>query len=294
LYDFACNGKDGVRHPEWTGMMFRADETGLLPEDELESARGTMSEAQYRQEFLCDFTASMDNVLITIDMVSDACKRNHREDAILGSPKIIGVDIARFGDDLTVIQRRQGLAALDPISFNGLNNMEVVGRLCGLIREWEPDAIFIDAGRGEGVIDRMRQLGHSVIEVNFGGTPSDPWYRNKRSEMYDDGKKWLESGGQLPNHTRLRNDLCTPTYNFKNAQNKFQLESKDEIKARGMPSTDFGDAWALTFAFPVAPQSKRHGPPRSVVDVYDPHRDLDRLGQQPYGDGTFDPYYQGR
>ena len=294
LYDFACNGKDGVRHPEWTGMMFRADETGILPEDELESARGTMSEAQYRQEFLCDFSASMDNVLITIDMVSAACRKTYREDAILGSPKIIGVDVARFGDDRTVIQRRQGLAALDPIVFNGLNNMEVVGRLTGLVREWSPDAIFIDAGRGEGVIDRMRQLGYSVVEVNFGGSPSDPSYVNKRSEMWDDTKKWIEAGGALPNHSDLKTDLCVPTFNFKNAAGRFALESKDDIKKRGMRSPDIADALALTFAFPVAPQTMRQNPPRSVVEVYDPHRDLDRLGQQPYGGGNFDPYYQGR
>ena len=284
LYDYACNGKDGIKNPDWVGMMFRVDETRLLAESELESARGTMSEAQYRQEFLCDFSASMDNVLITIDMVSAACRKVHREDAIHGLPKIIGVDVARFGDDRTVIQRRQGLAALDPIVYNGLDNMQVVGRLSGLVNEWQPDAIFVDAGRGEGVIDRMRQLKHgNVIEVNFGGKPDDIGYVNKRSEMWDTMKKWIEDGGSLPNHSDLKTDLCVPTYYY-DRSNRFMLEAKDDIKKRGMRSPDIADALALTFAFPVAPQVRR----RAVVDAYNPHADLDRLGQQPYG-GGYDP-----
>jgi hypothetical protein len=288
LYDYACNGKDGIKNPDWAGMMFRVDETHLLAEAELESARGTMSEAQYRQEFLCDFSASMDNVLITIDMVSAACRKIHREDAIHGLPKIIGVDVARFGDDRTVIQRRQGLAALEPIVYNGLDNMQVVGRLTGLVNEWHPDAIFIDAGRGEGVIDRMRQLKHgNVIEVNFGGKPDDIGYVNKRSEMWDTMKKWIEDGGSLPNHSDLKTDLCVPTYYY-DRSNRFMLEAKDDIKKRGMRSPDIADALALTFAFPVAPQVRRSNQPRTVVDTYNPHADLDRLGQQPYG-GGYDP-----
>ena len=174
-----------------------------------------------------------------------------------------------------MIQRRHGLCALEPIVFQGLDNMALVGRITGLVNEWQPDAVFIDAGRGEGVIDRLRQLGHTVVEVNFGGSPSEEGYVNKRSEMWDLMSKWFQAGGGIPNHGALKTDLCVPTYKFDGA-NRFQLESKDDIRKRGMKSPDLGDALALTFAFPVAPKGtsvyRRREEP-----VYQPFRDLDRI-----------------
>lgn len=274
LYYFARDGKDGVKDSEWTALMYRTDETGLIDDKELLSTRSTMSDAQYRQEWLCDFTAAADNVLITIDVVTAAAGKRFREDAIHGAPKVIGVDVARFGDDRTVIQRRQGLAALDPIVMQGINNMEVVGRLTAQIDEWEPDMVFIDAGRGEGVIDRVRQLGYTVSEINFGGKASDPVaYCNKRSEMWDDMAKWFAAGGGVSNNADLKTDLCVPTYKY-DAANRFQLESKDDIKKRGMRSPDLADALALTFAFPVhRGASRKTMRARSAAMQYDPYAD---------------------
>lgn len=284
LYQFATAGKE----KDWVGLMYRADETGLISEDELRAARAIMSDAQYRQEFLCDFSASADNTLITIDVASAAAKKVFVEADIAHAPKIIGVDVARFGDDRSVIQRRQGLAAHDPIVFQGLDNMALVGRITGLINEWHPDAIFIDAGRGEGVIDRLRQLGHTIIEVNFGGKPGDDSYVNKRSEMWDLMSKWFVDGGGIPNNADLKTDLCVPTYKFDGA-NRFQLESKDDIRKRGMRSPDLGDALAITFAFPVA---TRNTTPyrRRPEPVYNPFSDLDRITERSNADANYNPY----
>jgi hypothetical protein len=184
---------------EWVSMMYRADETGLISAEELESNRRIQSPAVFRQEYLCDFSAASDNVLITIDVVSAAAQKRFSEYEISGAPKIIGVDIARFGDDCSVIQCRHGLCALEPIVMQGLDNMEVVGRLTAQIDEWCPDQVFIDAGRGEGVIDRLRQLGYSVMEINFGGKADDPGgYTNKRSEMWDRMREWFAAGAVFP------------------------------------------------------------------------------------------------
>jgi hypothetical protein len=180
------------------------------------------------------------------------------------------VDVARFGADRSVIQKRQGLAAYEPIIFNDIDNMTLAGMVGQTISEWKPDAVFIDAGRGEGVIDRLRQLGFFVNEVNFGGRPTNPRYNNKRSEMWDSVRIWLDDGGSLPNNTDLKTDLCVPTYKF-DAGNRLQLESKDEIKKRGGRSPDLGDALALTFAFPVAPKNLgHHGLVESIESDYDP------------------------
>jgi hypothetical protein len=287
LYGHATGGTD----PEWAGMMYRADETDLIDAKELASARAIMSDAQYRQEFLCDFSASADNVLITIDIVSAAAKKDFRRDEIDGAPKIIGVDVARFGDDRTVIQRRQGLAALAPIVMHGVDNMEVVGRLIGQIVEWRPDAVFIDAGRGEGVIDRVRQLGYAVIEVNFGGRANDPSaYVNKRAQMWDDMRRWFDSGGGIPNHPDLKTDLCVPSYKFDGA-NRFCIESKDDIRKRGMRSPDLADALALTFAEPVRIASPMAKQSTAITQKpYDPFADLDRMIRPGPDSRAYDPF----
>jgi hypothetical protein len=265
LYQYGLTSGD----PEWVSLMFRADETGLIDEKELASARNIMSDAQYRQEFLCDFNASSDNVLLTIDMVSDAARRVLKVGEVDDLPKILGVDVARFGTDRSAIQRRQGLWAMDPYVFTKMDNMDLVGHLTSVCDNWQPDAVFIDSGRGEGVIDRMRQLGYDVIEVNFGGKPTDNSYVNKRSEMWDQMAEWIKAGGVIPNNADLKSDLCVPTYRF-DAANRLMLESKDDIKKRGMRSPDIADALALTFALPVRPKAKRYSSPQIRAEDYNP------------------------
>jgi hypothetical protein len=260
--------------PKWYAGMFRVDETHIIDSEELALARTAMSPNQYRQEFLCDFSASVDNALITIDQVCGAADKVVTEADIRGSGKAMGVDVARFGDDRSCIMKRQGLAALTPIVFDDIDNMTLAGRVAQEINAWKPDSVFIDAGRGEGVIDRLRQLGYPVVEVNFGGKPTNPRYSNKRSEMWDGVRQWIQDGGALPNITDLKTDLCTPTYSFDSA-NRMILESKDKIRDRGLRSPDLGDSLALTFAFPVAPKdlglrdSKGTG---SLSHDYDPFK----------------------
>lgn len=266
IYDFARSRKDA----DWDGLLYRADETGVIDQSELDAARRTMSDAQFRQEFLCDFSAASDSCLLTIDQVSDACKKVLRQDDIAMAPRVIGVDVARFGDDRSVIQQRQGLQAFDPIVMRGIDNMTLASRVANVIDHWKADAVFIDAGRGEGVIDRLRQLGYSVVEVNFGGKPANDHYANKRSEMWDGMAQWIRSGGAIPNHPELKTDLCVPTYEFDRA-GRMILESKDHIKERGLSSPDIADALALTFAYPVKPQvsAAPMARPRHEVE-YDP------------------------
>ena len=148
LYQYA------LKDPTWYAGMYRVDETDILDDEEVVMARNTMAENQYRREFLCDFGASMDNALITIDKVADSVAIKRTEADVAGSAKILGVDVARFGSDRSVIQKRKGLAAYEPKIFDDIDNMTLAGMVAQTINEWEPDAVFIDAGRGEGVIDR--------------------------------------------------------------------------------------------------------------------------------------------
>jgi hypothetical protein len=248
----------GQDDKNWYCQSFPVSETGLIPDEELAAARKTMTENQYLQEFECDFNASVDNALIPLSVVLEATGKHRGLDEVEGSPKILGVDVARYGGDRCCIFPRQGLIAHKPKSWQGIDNMTFAGYVGAAIAKWEPDAVFIDAGRGEGVIDRLRQLGHrNIIEVNFGGKAGDPHYVNKRSEMWDQLRRWLEAGGSIPPTPGLKQDLTAPTYSYNNAANKFQLESKDKIKERGLPSPDLGDALALTFANPIVAKIKK-------------------------------------
>jgi hypothetical protein len=209
-----------------------------------------MSDNAFRQEFLCDFTASSESAFITIDLVSDAAQRQYEYTEYGFSARVMGVDVARFGDDRSVIQCRQGLHADEPMVFPDIDNMTLAGKVAEEYRRFQADACFVDAGRGEGVIDRLRQLGYPVFEVNFGGRPNDEHYQDKRTEMWSNMKVWLEQGGSIPNHSEMKTDLCVPLYEFL-PTGKVRLEPKQKIKARGMHSPDLGDALALTFAQPV-------------------------------------------
>lgn len=240
----------------WWTKIYRADETKVISDDELGQLMQTSAESTYRQEFMCDFSASSDNVLLTIDEVLRASTRSYTPGELVDSEIVVGVDPARYGDDRSVISVRCGLQADDPIIFKGMDNMTLVGELCNIVDRIHPDAIFIDAGRGEGVIDRMRQLGYSVFEINFGGVSSNAHYCNKRTEMWMNMKKWLLGGGAISKNTELRGDLITPTYDF-DAKNRMRLESKDSIRERIGRSPDLGDSLALTFSLPVLSRSMK-------------------------------------
>lgn len=249
-----------LEDPDWYAGMYTVDDTVhdpsvLIDAEGLEMARASMSENQFRQEFLCDFSASSDNTLIPIDMANKAKGKHLTEDKYRGAPRIMGVDVARFGDDRSVIQMRQGLHAHQPEIHRGLDNMELAGRVSAAIETFKPDAVFIDGGRGEGVIDRLRQLGYdNIIEVNFGGRASDGVrFANKRTEMWFNLSEWLDMGGALPPNQELIQSLVVPTYSF-DAANRHILEKKEDMKKRVGFSPDPGDALALTFAFPVYPK----------------------------------------
>lgn len=253
------------KDPDWYCCMYRADESGLFAPggrygpEELESMKRDMSEDAVRQELYCDFTASAFNILITIDKVNESLVKVYQPAEIARSPKIMGVDVARFGNDRCVITKRQGLVAFEPMTFKNIDNMDFAARLMREINQWQPDAVFIDAGRGEGVIDRCRQMGFSVTEVNFGGRADNPQrYINKRTEMWDSIRQWLEQGGSLPDVAELKTELVTPEYSFDPA-GRMKLEAKESIKERMGASPDIADSLALTFAHPVAPKGRYRG-----------------------------------
>jgi hypothetical protein len=240
-------GRDLV---DWHASLYTVYDTDALNPEEVERYRQSVDENTFKREMLCDFSASGEDQLMSLTDVNEACRRHLRQDEYAHAARILGVDPARFGDDRSVIFPRQGLYAMKPQVYRGIDNMALADKVAQQIELFRPDAVFVDAGNGAGVIDRLRQLHHEVIEVHFSGSSSQARYLNKRAEMWFEMRDWLRAGGAIPDLVDLKQDLAAPTYRFTPAD-KIQLESKDDIKARGLPSPDLGDALALTFAFPI-------------------------------------------
>ena len=264
------------KDPAWQAGLYTVYDTNALDPDEVEELKRDMSETRFAREFLCDFTAAGDDQLISLSDVEASCRRLYRPGEMDYAPRVLGVDPARFGDDRSVIFARQGLVAFEPEVLQGIDNMQLASRVAAKIESWKPDAVFIDAGGGAGVIDRLRQLGHSIIEVNFGGKPASPAFLNKRAEMWWTLSEWLTQGGAVPNRVDLKQDLAAPKFWY-DAQGRKVLEPKDEIKKRGLRSPDLGDALALTFA--------HHVEKRPEVILAAPTR-----GARNGNGGSYDPY----
>jgi hypothetical protein len=134
--------------------------------------------------------------------------------------------------------------------------------------------VFIDGiGVGSGVVDRLRQLGFVVCDVNAGATANnDRMYANRRVEMWGRMRDWLQAGGCLPrDDVALADDLTAPEYGFDSA-NRIALERKQDLRARGLASPDAADALALTFAEPVWPDQLPVEPAVTGMGDYDPYR----------------------
>ncbi|QDP57844.1 MAG: putative terminase large subunit [Prokaryotic dsDNA virus sp.] len=238
---------------KWSARKWTVHDTGVFEPDHVEEIRASMSAKAFAREFLCDFDAGAEDQLITQTDAQDAAARPATAREAAGAPVILGVDPARFGDDRTVIMRRQGPVAFPPIVLRDADNMRVADVVAQQKELHRVDAIFVDIGQGAGVVDRLRQLRHTVMEVPFGGNANDPTlYLNRRAEMWTLMRDWLRSGGAIPDDLGLKQELCAPTYSF-DTKGRIKLESKDDIRKR-LPemSPDKADALALTFAAPVA------------------------------------------
>lgn len=206
-----------------------------------------------RKEVKGQFPRVGDNQFISREDVENSMARDMEEDN--HAALIMGVDPARFGDDEACIRFRQGRNARSvpgPFKFKSISNMALANKCAELIDKYKPDAVNVDAGAGAGVIDRLREMKYKVNEISFGSVDGiDPKYKDKRTEMWDSMKLWIPSGC-LPLDTDLADDLCGPQYGYVGASDQLKLESKVEMKARGLASPDDGDSLALTFAVRVA------------------------------------------
>jgi hypothetical protein len=182
------------------------------------------------------------------DVVMAAMEREMPLEAYFALPIVLSVDVARYGDDKTVVNIRQGRKLITQYKWRELNTMEVAERTATLIREYHPQATFVDGvGVGAGVVDRLRQLNYEIIEVNAGNKADDyETFYNKRAEMWSRMRDWLKDA-DIPADLDLRESLIGLEFGFDDKE-RIRLERKADMKKRGLESPDEGDALAMSFA----------------------------------------------
>lgn len=211
------------------------------------------------------------------------------------APLIIGVDVARFGDDESVIYPRLGKDARSwaPLPgkgrYRGLDTVQLVGKVIETVRNFrqlgkQVSALFVDGGGvGGGVVDQLRNLGYNPIEVQFGGGATDKMtYRYKSDEMWGNLRDDLKSGLILPDERHetggvLKEQLTQREYGYTKQGNKVHLEAKEDMKKRlggDFASPDVADALACTYAQEVVALADTFaGQPLFAQHEYDPQVD---------------------
>lgn len=172
---------------------------------------------------------------------------------------ILGVDVARYGDDASVIRTRFGLDSRSmPVQkFRGLNGWQLGAKVAEHYRYLKSLGvrkiiINIDVGGvGASPVDWLQQNGYPINAINFSHSPDDKdRYKNKRAEMWGRMRDWLSEGGCIDDDSELIADLTGVEYSY-TPTNQILLESKEDMKKRGLASPDNADSLCLTFAVRV-------------------------------------------
>jgi hypothetical protein len=199
------------------------------------------------------------------DCIEQAMRREDAFDA--GAALIMGIDGSRSGTgDKFRISYRQGRDArtLPSLEFPGMNSIEAVRVVTGEAARVKPDAIVIEGtGPTIGLIDILKEMGYPVYEV-YPGAPAQRHqeFQNNRAEWMWDMREWMWEKGVLPDHTQglnLRSELLGIRFGYQPQTQKMFIESKKDMKARGLPSPDEADSLVLTFAVRIARRDRnRH------------------------------------
>lgn len=218
------------------------------------------------------FPSASDLQFISTEIADKAQKQVYKPGQFDHLPTIIGVDPAWTGSDSLEIVMRQGyyMKSLASIPKND-DDWRMAKLIAQFEDEYKADAVFIDMGYGTGIYSIGKQLGRKWRLIEFGGKSNDPVYLNMRAYMWGQMKEWLREGGSIPqNDQALYDDIVGPEVII-DKNGRIQLESKKDMKERGLPSPNKGDALALTFAFRVT--KKINGNQKRVANTeYNPFK----------------------
>jgi hypothetical protein len=196
------------------------------------------------------FPRSATRQLISTESVEKCMK--HEAEGWEYLPKVMGVDVARFGENSSVICLRQGRKVFPMEVLPKQDLMQTAHHVAESIRHHRPANVFVDgSGIGAGVVDRLRQLNFSVTDVNGGNQSLNPRFLNKRAEMWYEGKEFIDGLCELPPDSRLKEELTCVEYDFTD-KGRIRLDRKADIQDQYGFSPDRADALMLTFAYPIS------------------------------------------
>ena len=222
----------------------------------------------YRARVLGEFPHQGENSLMSLSDIESAAKRvifdaeswSIDGETVLGPNRrtseevVIAVDVARYGSDSSVILRRRGDCVEDIQVLHQQDTMRLATKVADAIRQYNPAHVHVDEiGVGSGVVDRLRQLGHTVRGVNVAERARDPkGHANLRAEGYHGLAERFKAGRiTIPNDRDLISQLACLRYEF-DRLDRLKIESKDDIRKRRLPSPDKADALMLAFLPPAA------------------------------------------
>jgi phage terminase large subunit len=241
----------------WTKRVSCIDSKRVSKEyvDDMKSRYGEESNA-FRIRVLGEFPKSDDDTIIPMDLLESAKHRDTR--AYEDAPIIWGLDVARFGSDSSVLCKRQSNVVHTLERWRNLDLMQLTGAVVAQYEACDhknrPAEILVDSiGLGAGVVDRLRELKLPARGINVSESPAmGGTYLNLRAELWHKAKAWLEKRDcKIPNNEDLIGELATVRYTF-TSNGKIKIESKDDIRRRGLKSPDMADAFVLTFAADAA------------------------------------------
>lgn len=201
---------------------------------------------------------------------------------------VLGIDPARYGDDRFSIAWRRGRKIEKVESRLKLDTVQGANWIKTIIDRDKPDGVFLDVGGiGGGVVDILKSWGKPYSElckaINFGGEPQDNITkggpRNRRAEMWMRSKDWLNepAGVDLPDSDEIQADACAPGYKY-DMQSRLLLESKEDMKRKGIRSPDTWDAIALTFAEPIRPRREQPHKKERIYELGNRNQSLGWMG----------------
>lgn len=235
---------------DWKTMHVSCLASPRVSADFVQQIKNTYGEASnaFRVRVLGEFALREDDTLIPAELVDAAMERDVAVNP--QEPIVYGLDVARFGDDRSVLCKRKGNVVLEFKVWKGLDLMQLTGAVVNEAKIDKPEEVCIDSiGLGSGVADRLRELGYTVRDVNVSESSAMNQQAAKlRDELWLSVKEWLNQRAcRLPKSDELRQELVAPTYSFL-SNGKLKVEAKADLKKRGMRSPDLADSLCITFA----------------------------------------------
>ena len=237
----------------WTTFHVSCETTARVSDEYIEECKLRYGEESntYRVRVLGEFPRGDDDTVIPQELIVAAINRDVEPTSF--GPTVWGVDVARFGADSSALCKRKGNAITESIRlWRNLDTMQLTGAIKAEYDSCleKPVEIFVDAiGLGAGVADRLREMGLPAYAINVSESPAmGHHYLNLRAELWYKAKNWLEGRDvRLPGDDRLKAELATVRYNY-TSSGRVKIESKADLKKRGIASPDSADAFVLTFA----------------------------------------------